>query len=686
MEMQSPFVHRRCTGTVSFVLLLLRCCAAIWPFDGMSEPGTVEVVRRPVMVVQGMPRVLAGIPVVVEGHFGFDPWEDLHKNLQHVVRRNAEPFLPGMEGAQGALALSGGQVRGAGAPQLEFQLSSLLDIFGGQHQGHVGRAEGSFQVVHDDASRFRITAVLPGYQLNATKLQGKGQPSPLSVKVVGHRSLVVKGMYDLTPESTTGHMIKSWQRVFNLPRGCDTDRVSVTYNNSSGNLTVDMPRRKLTPKEEEEEAEQKMWGGLVGEGTPDLALPPALRAMQAAVPDLVHQFHNTPRQQDAIPGFLSPPRPPSSLDAFLDQMMDQMDQLHPRYHPPHQEPVPEGATVNLVGCFDEAQLAKAELKYYGETNAANFNAMYWHARGDHVPYFAMARHMDPIGHAFTFRNFAHEHEAPRWGVYDGCGSRCSDDDNRWCGCAHQPRDGLPNPECDGDGGVEKRFAVYKIIGSSVSAPRGEGLMAKDEEQDGEEDASAHTARDWNASTEEAAMPRTHGGRPYWQLTDAASDGDSAPSIEIVVPKGTVAEPKGKEVLFFNASSLGAGDGSSAAAGAAAKTSDDASASAGAGGGPASASAAAAPRGSTEAGSPAAKLPPTPLSEADPPPNSAEESEQAAVAAAHVPLGKVSLPVGVNPEHCVHTDKVLEDGGAVLKCELAKQDVREVRINVIGDEL
>ena len=26
---------------------------------------------------------------------------------------------------------------------------------------------------------------------------------------------------------------------------------------------------------------------------------------------------------------------------------------------------------------------------------------------------------------------------PKWGVYDGCGLPCQDDDERWCGCSNE---------------------------------------------------------------------------------------------------------------------------------------------------------------------------------------------------------------------------------------------------------
>eukprot|EP00913_Durusdinium_trenchii_P006700 g6297.t1 len=169
----------------------------------------------------------------------------------------------------------------------------------------------------------------------------------------------------------------------------------------------------------------------------------------------------------------------------------------------------QDAVVNLVGCFAESQLEKVRLKYYGDSNAANFAAMYWHAQNDHVQYFAMARHSVPLGHAFTAHGFLHQNEVPQWGVYDGCGSPCQDDDERWCGCANEAERGFPSAGC-AEG--EKRFAVYKIGVQLASEKHGETL--------------------------------------YWKL---AGEKEGEPSIEVVMPKGTKATANGNEVLVYNAS-------------------------------------------------------------------------------------------------------------------------------------
>merc|ERR1719210_2238067 len=106
----------------------------------------------------------------------------------------------------------------------------------------------------------------------------------------------------------------------------------------------------------------------------------------------------------------------------------------------------------------------------------------------------MARHEEPLGHAFTARGFVHEGEKPQWGVYDGCGAPCADDSNRWCGCANEENRGFGSAYCPIVG--EKRFAVYKI---------GEAPRPKDEETE-------------NLEGQNETRPAiTAQVRPYWQL-------------------------------------------------------------------------------------------------------------------------------------------------------------------------
>lgn len=653
--------------------------AAIWPFDGDSlgegggdggegpkgfnfgDFGGPQMAMPPgmVMVRGGMPQgmmppgmmmaggggprvVFGGMPVmVVRGHFGFDPFEDLHSNLERVIQQSHQPALPG----------GGGVV--AQPRSLEAQLGSLMGAFGDQHAGHFGRADGSFEVDDDHETRIRITALLPGYNLGDAHEAHFASESPLSVRAVGHRSLVVKGMQQ------SGHLIRSWQRSFALPKGIDIDHIAVTYNSKSGNLTVDVPRRNGTDLHAEDEQDEDD-----DEDDDDMMLPPVLRAMKQGLPGILSQLAGANHGPIRVTqlggpslrggGFLMPSSMGGDPNDILAQILGQVGGMHPRYHGPAggDKPPPEEAEINFLGCFAESQLEKVELKYYGEGNAGSFNAMYWHATGDHVPYFAMARHGEPLGHAFTAHGFVHSDEKPKWGIYDGCGTRCQDDPNRWCGCSHEGSRGFPNPECM-DNENEKRFAVYKIAEappSAALAPENatQPLDAAAAATEGGDAVAAEAATAAvAASTTMAVEAGSAAGRPYWQLSP--DNGEGSPSIEIMVPKGQVAKAKGRQVLLYNATDAEAGAGA------------DASTSTGPG--------AAAAAGEVQAHGAAAG-----------------GASAASVSPSAAPVGKMRLPVGVSEESCVlDGSRVLEDGSQVLKCELAKNSVRQVPIKVI-DEL
>jgi len=310
--------------------------------------------------------------------------------------------------------------------------------------------------------------------------------------------------------------------------------------------------------------------------------------------------------------------------------------MHPRFQMPQggERPVPEDAEVNLIGCFAESQLEKVDLKYYGESNAASFNSMYWHAREDHVSYFAMSRHGEALGHAFTAHGFVHENEKPQWGVYDGCGSRCSDDESRWCGCSNEATRGFANPEC-AEGDSEKRFAVYKIAEQAVVTP---------------ENVSSEASM--NESAAAAPLQSAAHGRPYWQLTN--DDASKEPEIEIVVPKGTVAKANGRQVLLYNTSDASSGESAPPTV------------------------------AETKAGNGAEGL--ATEADASTTTGAAPVAAEAAPAQSAAPIGKMRLPVGVSQEDCtLESGRVNEDGSQVMKCKIAQNAVKQVPIKVI-DEL
>lgn len=636
---RAAMVPHGVTASKALVLLALPCYA-IWPFgnepEPQEQPGNIDGMPPFMMPMMGGP-MIGGPVIVMEGHFGFDPWEDLHSNVRRVIHQNAQgrELLPAPDGNDNM----------AVAKPLEMQIGNLLDIFGDHHSGHVGRAQSSFHVDDDHHSRFRVSASLPGYKLGSQDLS----QSPLSVRVVGRRSLVVNGKQQM------GHMITSWQRSFSLPKGSDIDKVSVTYNAASGNLTVDVPRKNTTSGDANAEQEEEMDEN----DDMDDFLPPALRAMREGLPGVLNHMNGLqPRGQGH---FL---KPSMGLPNMLDEVFNMVGQLHPRMQLPAegQKPVPEDAEVNLIGCFAESQLAKTDMKYYGDSNAVSFAAMFWHASADHTPFFAMSRHGAPLGHAFTFRSFAHEIEKPQWGTYDGCGAPCEDDHSRWCGCSNEASRGFPNGVCEED---QKRFAVYKV-GNMVNISMSQG--GKVEESKHEENKHE---QDKPVSTEALK------GRPHWQLVNGDNAG-SSPEIEIIVPKGTVAKPQGRQLLFYNASDVDASQ--------AATPVDQGDPTKNAAGGPADQNIGAA-NGSTKS----EPVAPNGQSEVQIAQNPSEVKHDAAATAfpagaAVGPVGKMRLPVDVSPESCAwEPGRPGNEGSQIIKCKIEESDVKQVPIKVI-DEL
>lgn len=142
--------------------------------------------------------------------------------------------------------------------------------------------------------------------------------------------------------------------------------------------------------------------------------------------------------------------------------------------------------------------------------------------------------------------------------------------------------------------------------------------------------AAGTAAKTEAKGEPASATGNRGPLPYWQLAPSEGKEGEAPAIEIMVPKGTVPERKGREILFFN---------------------------------------------STGASGEFDYTEQAPLKEAP-----ASYNMAAAVA-----VGKVRLPVGVEPSSCAYeSGKVDEDGNRKLKCQLKQDDVKTVKIKVVEE--
>jgi len=206
----------------------------------------------------------------------------------------------------------------------------------------------------------------------------------------------------------------------------------VTYEEKTGNLTILVPHgpagarlQQLSRPARLMDADgpfgiQEADGDLDDMDDVNEMMPPVLQAMRDFVPMIMEGVQR--QQQMPEPSSFMRSGPRIALGGFYPELA----RLHPRFHaPPGGEvPLPRDVVVNRIGCFAESQLAKTQLKYYGDSNAASFRAMYWHAINDGVQYFAMARHAQPLGHAFTFKDIAQE--KPAWSAYDTCGTPCAD--------------------------------------------------------------------------------------------------------------------------------------------------------------------------------------------------------------------------------------------------------------------
>jgi len=100
-------------------------------------------------------------------------------------------------------------------------LATLFDMVDQQIQ-QAAKSGGDFEVKRL-GDRMQLVASLPDYK-----------EDPPSVEVLGH-SLIVRG------QKTTGSMVHSFQRSFQLPQGADVDNIHVEYSKVDGKFSVDVP-------------------------------------------------------------------------------------------------------------------------------------------------------------------------------------------------------------------------------------------------------------------------------------------------------------------------------------------------------------------------------------------------------------------------------------------------------------
>merc|ERR1719343_322317 len=100
-------------------------------------------------------------------------------------------------------------------------LAAMFDMLDQQIQ-QAAKGGGDFEVKRL-GDRMQLVASLPDYKENAP-----------SVEVLGN-SLIVRG------QKTSGAMVHSFQRSFQLPQGADVDNIHVEYSKVDGKFSVDVP-------------------------------------------------------------------------------------------------------------------------------------------------------------------------------------------------------------------------------------------------------------------------------------------------------------------------------------------------------------------------------------------------------------------------------------------------------------
>jgi hypothetical protein len=88
--------------------------------------------------------------------------------------------------------------------------------------------------------------------------------------------------------------------------------------------------------------------------------------------------------------------------------------------------------VVYEGCFNMSQLVLQEVGVSQDTRNVTFAGELSFAITNRKPHFGISRYDSAWGKAYLITGI---HGAPHYGAQE-CGTRCQDDDSRWCGCAN----------------------------------------------------------------------------------------------------------------------------------------------------------------------------------------------------------------------------------------------------------
>lgn len=94
-----------------------------------------------------------------------------------------------------------------------------------------------------------------------------------------------------------------------------------------------------------------------------------------------------------------------------------------------------GTGVVYEGCFNISQLDLQEVGVSQDTRNVTFASELGFAITNRMAHFGISRYDSAYGKAYLITGI---HGEPQYGAQEECGTRCQDDDSRWCGCANDP--------------------------------------------------------------------------------------------------------------------------------------------------------------------------------------------------------------------------------------------------------